>query len=63
MSSLGDNARLFSDEGVKNYSTMLLREDLGLLVLGAREAIYALDLKDISNKKASVRASPLTLQC
>lgn len=38
-----------------NYSTMLLREDLGLLVVGAREVIYALDLKDISKKHASVR--------
>lgn len=33
---------------------MLLREDLDLLVLGAREAVYALDLKDISKKHASV---------
>lgn len=38
-----------------NYSTMLLREDLGLLVVGAREVIYALDLKDITKKLASVR--------
>lgn len=34
---------------------MLLREDLDLLVLGAREAVYALDLKDISKRVASVR--------
>lgn len=40
-----------------NYSTMLLREDLNLLVVGAREAIYALDLSDISKKLSSVRAS------
>lgn len=53
--SLGDNTRLFNEEGVSNYSTMLLREDLNLLVLGAREALYALDLKDISKKVASVR--------
>lgn len=50
-----DNAHLFREEGVFNYSTMLLREDLDLLVLGAREAVYALDLKDISNKLASVK--------
>lgn len=36
---------------------MLLREDLNLLVVGAREAIYALDLSDISKKLSSVRAS------
>lgn len=54
--TLGDNAHLFREEGVFNYTTMLLREDLNLLVLGAREAVYALDLEDISRKVASVRA-------
>uniref|UniRef100_A0A3P8W5Z6 Semaphorin-1A n=1 Tax=Cynoglossus semilaevis TaxID=244447 RepID=A0A3P8W5Z6_CYNSE len=49
------NPHLFHEEGVFNYSTMLLREDLDLLVLGAREAVYALDLKDISKKHASVK--------
>uniref|UniRef100_H3DD04 Semaphorin-1A n=1 Tax=Tetraodon nigroviridis TaxID=99883 RepID=H3DD04_TETNG len=34
---------------------MLLREDLDTLLVGAREAIYALDLKDISKKRASVK--------
>ncbi|KAL0966405.1 hypothetical protein UPYG_G00294940 [Umbra pygmaea] len=48
------NVRLFREEGVWNYSTMLLREDLGLLVLGAGEHIYALDINDISIKKSSV---------
>jgi len=60
--SSGDNAHLFHEEGVFNYSTMLLREDLDLLLLGAREAVYALDLKDISKKLASVRAPTLTVQ-
>ena len=46
---------MFGEEGVWNYSTMLLREDLGLLLLGARENIYALDINNISNKKSSVR--------
>ncbi|XP_034039283.1 semaphorin-4E [Thalassophryne amazonica] len=50
-----ENAHLFHEEGVFNYSTMLLNEDLGLLVLGAREALYALDLNDISKKLASVK--------
>ncbi|GAA6234875.1 semaphorin-4E-like [Lates japonicus] len=49
------NAHQFHEKGVSNYSTMLLREDLDLLVLGAREAVYALDLKDISKKLASVK--------
>ncbi|KAM8727300.1 semaphorin-4E isoform 1-T2 [Acanthopagrus schlegelii] len=50
-----DNAQRFHEEGVFNYSTMLLREDLDLLVLGAREAVYALELKDISKKRTSVK--------
>lgn len=58
---LGDNGHVFHEEGVFNYSTMLLREDLDLLVLGAREAVYALDLNDISKKLASVRI-PLLLR-
>lgn len=36
---------------------MLMRDDLGLLLLGAREAIYAVDINDISVKKAAVRIS------
>lgn len=58
----GDNAYLFQEEGVSNYSTMLLREDLNLLVVGARESIYALDLSDISKKLSSVRALYITTQ-
>ncbi|XP_028986599.1 semaphorin-4E [Betta splendens] len=50
-----DNAHLFSEMGVFNYTTMLLREDLNLLVLGARESVYALNLQDISKELASVK--------
>ncbi|XP_076000796.1 semaphorin-4E [Genypterus blacodes] len=50
-----DNANLFHDEGGLDYSIMLLREDLDLLVLGAREAVYALDLNNITKKLASVK--------
>ncbi|KAJ8378570.1 hypothetical protein AAFF_G00238750 [Aldrovandia affinis] len=48
-----DHVRRFRVEGVGNYSIMLLQEDQGLLLVGAREAIYALDINDISRKKAS----------
>ncbi|CAB1331417.1 unnamed protein product [Coregonus sp. 'balchen'] len=48
------NMKLFREEGIWNYSTMLVREDLGLLLLGAREAVYALDINDISIKKSGV---------
>lgn len=46
---------MFREEGIFNYSTMLMRDDLGLLLLGAREAIYAVDIDDISVKKSAVR--------
>ncbi|XP_016138500.1 semaphorin-4E-like [Sinocyclocheilus grahami] len=49
-----NNVITFKEEGVWNYSTMLIREDLGLLVLGAREAIYTLDINDISVAKSKV---------
>ncbi|KAK9980174.1 hypothetical protein ABG768_013557 [Culter alburnus] len=49
-----NGGRLFREEGVWNYTTMLLREDLNMLILGAREAIFALDLDDITVRKAMV---------
>lgn len=52
--SLDNHVIMFKEEGVWNYSTMLIREDLGLLVLGAREAVYALDINDISVAKSKV---------
>ncbi|XP_072524426.1 semaphorin-4E [Salminus brasiliensis] len=51
----GNGGHVFREEGVWNYSTMLLREDLGLLILGAREAIFALDLSNITHKRAMVK--------
>lgn len=54
--AIGSNGgRLFREEGFWNYTTMLLRDDLNLLILGAREAIFALDLDDITVKKAMVK--------
>ncbi|XP_060761395.1 semaphorin-4E-like [Neoarius graeffei] len=46
---------VFQEEGVWNYSTILLREDIGVLILGARETIFALDLTNITHKKAMVK--------
>uniref|UniRef100_A0A3Q0TBC8 Si:ch211-129c21.1 n=1 Tax=Amphilophus citrinellus TaxID=61819 RepID=A0A3Q0TBC8_AMPCI len=46
--------KLFREEGIFYYSTMLMREDLDVLLLGAREAIYALDMSNISITKAAV---------
>ncbi|KAJ8277247.1 hypothetical protein GJAV_G00073070 [Gymnothorax javanicus] len=45
---------LFRDEGIYNYTTFLLREDLGVLFLGACDAIYALDINNISRKTAEL---------
>ncbi|XP_056598837.1 semaphorin-4E isoform X1 [Triplophysa dalaica] len=45
----------FREDGVLNYTTMLVREDLNLLILGAREAIFALDLANITSKKAMMK--------
>uniref|UniRef100_A0A3Q2YV72 Semaphorin 4e n=1 Tax=Hippocampus comes TaxID=109280 RepID=A0A3Q2YV72_HIPCM len=50
---LRNDTRLFREEGVSNYTIMLLQEDTKLLLLGAREALFALDLEDISKKQAS----------
>lgn len=46
--------KLFKEDGVFNYSTMLIQEELGVMLLGAREAIYALDMSNISVKKSAV---------
>ncbi|XP_018525695.1 LOW QUALITY PROTEIN: semaphorin-4E [Lates calcarifer] len=46
--------KLFREEGISNYSTMLMRDELGVLLLGAREAIYALDINNISDRKSAV---------
>lgn len=50
-----DDLKLFREEGIFNYSTILMRDDLGVLLLGAREAIYALDINNISVRKSVVR--------
>lgn len=52
--SYQNELKSFREDGIFNYSTMLIREDLGVLVLGAREAIFALDLNDISVEKTAV---------
>ncbi|XP_060726931.1 semaphorin-4E-like [Tachysurus vachellii] len=53
--TLSNRGHVFQEEGVWNYTTMLLMEDEGVLILGAREAIFALDLNNITHKKAMVK--------
>ncbi|KAM4574887.1 semaphorin-4E [Fundulus diaphanus] len=52
--SYQSNLKSFREDGIFNYSTMLIRDDLGVLLLGAREAIFALDINNISVRKAVV---------
>ncbi|XP_047662440.1 semaphorin-4E-like isoform X5 [Tachysurus fulvidraco] len=52
--TLSNRGHVFQEEGVWNYTTMLLMEDEGVLILGAREAIFALDLNNITHKKSMV---------
>ncbi|KAK2868455.1 hypothetical protein Q7C36_000326 [Tachysurus vachellii] len=55
--TLSNRGHVFQEEGVWNYTTMLLMEDEGVLILGAREAIFALDLNNVTHKKAMVKWS------
>ncbi|XP_062868502.1 semaphorin-4E [Trichomycterus rosablanca] len=49
-----NSIKVFREESIYNYSSILMREDLGLLIVGAREAIYALDINNISVTKTKV---------
>ncbi|MGH0184848.1 UNVERIFIED_CONTAM: hypothetical protein FKN15_016437 [Acipenser sinensis] len=42
--------KTFKEEGFFNYSTTLVREDINTLFVGAREAVYALNMEDISER-------------
>ncbi|XP_072137772.1 semaphorin-4D isoform X1 [Mobula birostris] len=44
----------FSATGVSNYSTLLLNEDRGVLYVGAQEAIFAVNMLDVSDKRHEV---------
>ncbi|XP_041086106.1 semaphorin-4E-like [Polyodon spathula] len=46
--------KTFEEEGFFNYSTMLVREDVNTLLVGAREAVYALNMDDISERISTV---------
>ncbi|XP_039629262.1 sema domain, immunoglobulin domain (Ig), transmembrane domain (TM) and short cytoplasmic domain, (semaphorin) 4Ba [Polypterus senegalus] len=43
--------KLFSAEGVFNYSTLLLNEDKSVLYVGAREALFALNVSNFGKSK------------
>ncbi|XP_062843330.1 semaphorin-4E [Trichomycterus rosablanca] len=53
LSSIGGS--VFQEDGVWNYTIMLLKEDMGVLILGAQQTIFALDLTNITQKKAMVK--------
>ncbi|KAM9111984.1 semaphorin-4E-like isoform 4-T4 [Pangshura tecta] len=47
------NIKTFMKPGLSNFSTLLVSEETDILFVGARDAIFALDLNDISRKIAS----------
>ncbi|XP_024133852.1 semaphorin-4E [Oryzias melastigma] len=49
-----NDLKVFREDNIYNYTTMLLRDDLGVVLLGAREAIFALDINNISTRKSGV---------
>ncbi|XP_069784138.1 semaphorin-4E isoform X2 [Narcine bancroftii] len=42
------NLKIFAEQGISNYSTLLLSEEHHLLFVGARDAIFALNIENIS---------------
>lgn len=51
---LDGNIKTFMKHGLSNFSTLLVNEETGTLFVGARDAVLALDLEDISIEKGSV---------
>lgn len=49
----------FQEPGIFNYSALLLSEDKDILYVGAREAVFALNALNISEKQHEVRRSSL----
>nr|XP_049606438.1 semaphorin-4E-like isoform X3 [Syngnathus scovelli] len=45
-----DNLVTFREDGMNYYNAMLIMEELGLLMVGARDALFALDINNISAK-------------
>ncbi|XP_051893710.1 semaphorin-4D isoform X2 [Pristis pectinata] len=43
------NLKIFAEQGISNYSTLLLSEEHDLLLVGARDAIFALNIENISD--------------
>ncbi|XP_048470256.1 semaphorin-4E-like [Rhincodon typus] len=43
------NLKTFAEQGISNYSTLLLSEELNLLFVGARDAIFALNIDNVSD--------------
>lgn len=48
------NLKTFAEQGISNYSTLLLSEEHDLLLVGARDAIFALNIENISNSISQV---------
>lgn len=55
------SAKRFSVDGVFNYTSLLLSQEDDMLYVGAREALFALSLSDIS--KTKLRRNVSTARC
>ena len=51
------SAKRFSVDGVSNYTSLLLSKEDDMLYVGAREALFALSLSDISKDKLQKNVS------
>ncbi|XP_062888796.1 semaphorin-4E-like [Mobula hypostoma] len=43
------NLKTFAEQGISDYSALLLSEEHGLLLVGARDAIFALNIENVSD--------------
>lgn len=48
----------FHEPGIFNYSALLMSEDKDTLYVGAREAVFALNALDVSEKRHEVGPAP-----
>lgn len=55
LSGLDMNLKQFKESGFGSMSSLMIRDDIGQLVVGARGKVLTLNLDDIANKTSEVR--------
>ena len=53
------NLKQFEESGFNSLSSLMIRDDIGQLVVGARGKVFTLNLDDITQKTSEVRPSDL----